>query len=181
MVLLEGLRQAVRSNHCIGLTTPIPSVWHSEVRQALLVIKTLGKAPAGSEVIASTENLSSLLDFATSFKDDSEASSQAFRCVANTLLLVPEARSTWTTNEVGGGEACVDLLYVCTLSKMTDLVTERLSARERQNQIEFSSSVAYYSFVLPRLLPLVISFAPSSNTSGREEPLWISLETNLTH
>jgi hypothetical protein len=72
----------------------------------------MGKNPSGSAVLSTMDNLSTLLGFTTSFKDDSEASSEALRCVANALLLIPEARSSWTQKKVGGGHACVNLLDV---------------------------------------------------------------------
>lgn len=74
----------------------------------------LGKVPAGSEVIAIPANLSALLALSNSLKNDPEASSECFRCVANALLLIDGARVTWVEKEVGGGEACVDLLEVRT-------------------------------------------------------------------
>lgn len=72
----------------------------------------LGKMPVGSQVIAEPTNLKTLLGFSRSFKNDPEAGNEALRCVANALLLIERARGTWTDKEVGGGDACVDLLNV---------------------------------------------------------------------
>lgn len=41
-----------------------------------------------------------------------EASSEALRCIANALLLVERARTTFIEKEVDGGDACVTLLEV---------------------------------------------------------------------
>lgn len=82
--------------------------------RALLALKTLGKHPSGSAVIAQPANLSTLLTLSTctAFKDYPEASNEALRCIANAMLLIDSARSTWTTKEVGGGDASVKLLEV---------------------------------------------------------------------
>ncbi|EPS99700.1 hypothetical protein FOMPIDRAFT_1016846 [Fomitopsis schrenkii] len=77
---------------------------------ALLAVKTLGKDPAGSEVIATSANLSTLLALSRSFKDDTDASNEALRCIANALLLISYARDTFLRNDVGGGEVAVELL-----------------------------------------------------------------------
>jgi hypothetical protein len=85
-----------------------------DASQALLAVKTLGKHPLGSEVLASSANLSILLALSTSLKGDKETSSEALRCVANALLLVEEARNNWVTIDVGGGQASVELLEAST-------------------------------------------------------------------
>jgi len=79
---------------------------------ALLAVKTLGKDPAGSRHLAIPANLSTLLGFASIFKDDLEASSEALRCIANALFLVDESRSTFISKEVNGGDTCVLMLEV---------------------------------------------------------------------
>ncbi|KAG5650383.1 hypothetical protein H0H81_012426 [Sphagnurus paluster] len=81
-----------------------------DTTQALLAIKTLGKHPAGSQCLAAPTNLSTLLSFASSFKDDPEASSEALRCIANALLLVEAARSTFLEKEVDGGSIVLSML-----------------------------------------------------------------------
>ncbi|KAF9535078.1 guanine nucleotide exchange factor [Crepidotus variabilis] len=77
---------------------------------ALLAVKTLGKDPSGSAFLASSTNLSTLLGFATTMKDDQDASCEALRCIANALLLVEGARSTFITKEVNGGDTCITML-----------------------------------------------------------------------
>ncbi|TFK43334.1 guanine nucleotide exchange factor [Crucibulum laeve] len=81
-----------------------------DAAQALLALKTLGKDPAGSGHLATATGLSTLLSLSTAFKDDTEASSEALRCIANALLLIEPARSTILEKEVNGGEACAVLL-----------------------------------------------------------------------
>ncbi|KAH9843641.1 guanine nucleotide exchange factor [Rhodofomes roseus] len=77
---------------------------------ALLATKILGKDPAGSEVIATSANLSTLLALSRFFKDDADASSEALRCIANAMLLISHARETFIQSDVGGGDAAVELL-----------------------------------------------------------------------
>lgn len=72
----------------------------------------MGKNPAGSEVLATPTNLSTLLSLSNTLKEDNETSNEALRCIANALLLVPDARTTFVQKNVGGGEASVDLLEV---------------------------------------------------------------------
>jgi hypothetical protein len=79
---------------------------------ALLAVKNLGKDPSGSEYLASSTNLSTLLSFANAFKDDSDATGEALRCVANALLLVEEARTTFISKSVNGGDICLAMLEV---------------------------------------------------------------------
>ena len=83
---------------------------------ALLAVKTLGKEFSGSEYLASSTNLLTLLGFATAFKDDPDASSEALRCVANALLLIEEARSTFIGKSVNGGDTCLAMLEVFNIS-----------------------------------------------------------------
>ena len=83
---------------------------------ALLAVKTLGKDSSGSEYLASSTNLSTLLGFAAAFKDDLDASSEALRCVANALLLIEEARSTFIGKSVNGGDICLTMLEVFSIS-----------------------------------------------------------------
>ncbi|KAK0231400.1 guanine nucleotide exchange factor [Armillaria fumosa] len=81
-----------------------------DAAQALLAVKTLGKNPSGSETLATASTLSALLGLSISFKDDPEASSEALRCIANTMLLFEHARGTFIGKDVGGGETCVGML-----------------------------------------------------------------------
>ncbi|KAI0643590.1 guanine nucleotide exchange factor [Trametes meyenii] len=77
---------------------------------ALQAVKSLGKNPAGSEVIASPANLAALLTLSRTYKDDPDASNEAIRCIANAMLLVDQARITFIGKQVGGGEFALDLL-----------------------------------------------------------------------
>lgn len=64
--------------------------------------------------MATPANLSTLLALSTAFKNDPDATNEALRCVANTLLLIDCARDTWVDKQVGGGEASISLLDVRT-------------------------------------------------------------------
>ncbi|PPQ70131.1 hypothetical protein CVT24_003878, partial [Panaeolus cyanescens] len=77
---------------------------------ALLAVKSLGKDPAGSAVLASSNNLLVLLGFANTFKDDTNALSESLRCIANAMLLIESARTTFIEREVNGGNICLDML-----------------------------------------------------------------------
>ncbi|KAI0366244.1 hypothetical protein BV20DRAFT_1124446 [Pilatotrama ljubarskyi] len=77
---------------------------------ALQAVKSLGKNPAGSEVIASSANLSALISLSKTYKDDLDASNEAIRCVANAMLLVEGARTTFIQKQVGGGDFALELL-----------------------------------------------------------------------
>ncbi|RPD62146.1 hypothetical protein L227DRAFT_523828 [Lentinus tigrinus ALCF2SS1-6] len=77
---------------------------------ALQAVKSLGKNPAGSELIATSANLSVLLSLYNSYKDVPDASNEALRCIANAMLLVDRARVTFIDKQVGGGDFAVELL-----------------------------------------------------------------------
>ena len=80
---------------------------------ALSAIKALGRHPSGSSVIASASNLSILLTASKNFSSSNlDASLEALRCIANTLLLIESARNTLTGDPVNGGEYAVHLLEV---------------------------------------------------------------------
>ncbi|KAF8165135.1 guanine nucleotide exchange factor [Crassisporium funariophilum] len=81
-----------------------------DAAQALLAVKTLGKDPSGSAYLATDANLSTLLNYATTFKDEHDACSEALRCIANALLLIEDARATFISKGVNGGEACITML-----------------------------------------------------------------------
>lgn len=83
-----------------------------DAAKALLATKMLGKMPAGSEVIAKPANLSILLALYHSLKNDSEATTEALRCIANSLLLIDSARPTFVGQDVGGGKFAIDLMDV---------------------------------------------------------------------
>lgn len=106
------------------LCLSFPAYPPQDAAQALLAVKTLGKNPSGSETLATASTLSALLGLSISFKDDPEASSEALRCIANTMLLFEHARGTFIGKDVGGGETCVGMLDVspCSLSFSLPLI-----------------------------------------------------------
>ncbi|KAH9950122.1 guanine nucleotide exchange factor [Amylocystis lapponica] len=93
---------------------------------ALQAVKALGKDPAGSEVVATNANLSALLGLSHSLKDNTDASNEALRCIANALLLISDARQTFIEKQVGGAEACVELLEKSTSPERIFLVSRIL-------------------------------------------------------
>ena len=93
-----------------------------DAAQGLLAVKNLGKNLSSSEYLSSPGNLSTLLVLFSAFKDDPDASSEALRCIANALLLVESARSTFIQREVDGGTICISLLEVSYSSAVSPLV-----------------------------------------------------------
>ncbi|THU99140.1 hypothetical protein K435DRAFT_659617 [Dendrothele bispora CBS 962.96] len=85
-----------------------------DAAQALLAVKTLGKNPSGSEQLATTASLSTLLSLANTLKEDTDASCEALRCIANTLLLFDHARRTIISKQVGGGDIVTGMLEKAT-------------------------------------------------------------------
>ena len=77
--------------------------------KALLAIKFLGRDPVGSQVLSTPSNLATLLTLSSSFPD---ASSDALRAIANALLLVPPARTTFLDTGVDGGPIVLSKLEV---------------------------------------------------------------------
>ncbi|KIK68387.1 hypothetical protein GYMLUDRAFT_68251 [Collybiopsis luxurians FD-317 M1] len=109
---------------------PKSRLTHKDAAQALLAIKMLGRIPSGAEPLSEAESISTLLTLSNSLKDDPDASTEALRCIANTLLLFDHARSTLISEEVGGGEICISMLdkataadQIFTLSRIFFLVT----------------------------------------------------------
>ncbi|KAH7924845.1 hypothetical protein BV22DRAFT_1090227 [Leucogyrophana mollusca] len=82
----------------------------NDVLMALTAIKGLGKTPGVADALAEPTRLSLLLKLATSLEASVDESSEALKCVANTLLLNEAARAVWTSSEINGGMACVDML-----------------------------------------------------------------------
>ncbi|KAJ3774703.1 guanine nucleotide exchange factor [Lentinula raphanica] len=114
---------------------PKSKLTHKEAAQALKAVKILGRDPSGSKTISEAGNLSTLLNLSTSFKDDSEASTEALRCIANALLLLPDARETLLSNEVGGADICLTMLdkasnpeQIFTISRIFFLITHSQSS-----------------------------------------------------
>lgn len=84
-----------------------------DAAKALLATKMLGKIPAGSEVIGKPANLSLILAIYNSVTGESEATTEALRCIANAMLLIDTARTAFVSDSVGGGKFAVALLDVC--------------------------------------------------------------------
>ncbi|RDX44696.1 hypothetical protein OH76DRAFT_1042641 [Lentinus brumalis] len=93
---------------------------------ALQAVKSLGKNPAGSELIATPANLSALISLYNTYKDVADASNEALRCVANAMLLVDRARVTFIDKQVGGGEFAVELLEKTTVPERIFLASRIL-------------------------------------------------------
>ena len=110
----------------------------------MLAMKTLGKDPSGSDYLASAANLSTLLGFENTFKDNPDAISEALRCVANALLLIEEARTTFISKSVNGGDICLTMLEVFILGHKFQLSAEECFAHVNRNPI----------------LPTIFSFYP---------------------
>jgi hypothetical protein len=140
----------------------------ADAAKAILAVKMLGKVPAGSEVIARSANLSTLLALSTSFKNDQQATIEALRCVANALLLIDSARDTWVDKQVGGGDACISLLDVRVLAiTISNKLTHWWPLRNRPRPTKFLSHLASFFFA-PCLLPLALLY----------DLLW---KTNMDH
>jgi len=127
---------------------------NEDVAQALLAVKSLGKMPSGSKVIAKEPNLTTLLAISRALNSDMEASSEALRCVANCMLLVEEARIIFVGKDVRGGQAMVTLL-------------ERTTNPERvflASRILFLASVSM-TFASDFIISLVEHRYPEQNTT----------------
>ncbi|PFH52865.1 hypothetical protein AMATHDRAFT_73987 [Amanita thiersii Skay4041] len=94
----------------LRLVGPKAKLTNKDAALALLAVKTLGKDRSGSQYLSSPANLSLLLALSSTFKDDPETSNEALRCIANALLLIDDARTTFSTEEVGGGTATANML-----------------------------------------------------------------------
>ncbi|KAG1753313.1 guanine nucleotide exchange factor [Suillus lakei] len=81
-----------------------------DVLFALSAVKGLGKIPHGAQVLASVPNLKRLMTFAIKLEPAPDASNEALKCVANTLLLSEPARTRLLSQDIDGGNICVDLL-----------------------------------------------------------------------
>ncbi|KAF9263754.1 hypothetical protein L218DRAFT_901416 [Marasmius fiardii PR-910] len=89
-----------------------------DANQAILAVKMLGRNPQGSNYLATETGLSDLLIIASSLleKDNLGAGCEALRCIANAMLLFEGGRSTFLTEEVNGGEICMQMLNKATTS-----------------------------------------------------------------
>lgn len=143
-----------------------------DITQALLAVKSLGKSLSGSRVIAKQSNLITVLAVAKALDSDAEASSEAFRCVANALLLVEEARRTLVSKEVGGGQTMVLLLEVSPCNVMLRRRRQTLSVQRSTNaeriflasRILFLASVSIFD-ATKFIVSLVETKYPEQNTS----------------
>ena len=111
-------------------------------------MKTLARDPAASSCLATSANLSTLLAFSTTFKDDHDALCEALRCVANTLLLIEDARLTFIGKDVNGGDACVSMLDVSTLRiPVSSVLSNCLQKATASDQIFILSRILFLSTV----------------------------------
>ncbi|RDB19581.1 Synembryn-A [Hypsizygus marmoreus] len=106
----ELIKSILRDLKAAGNGSGSKTLSSKDAAQALLAVKTLGKNPSGSEFISSPTNLSTLLSLSSTYKDDPDASSEALRCIANALLLIEPARSTFVQKEVDGGRITLTML-----------------------------------------------------------------------
>ncbi|EIW82043.1 hypothetical protein CONPUDRAFT_136611 [Coniophora puteana RWD-64-598 SS2] len=93
---------------------------------ALATLKALGRMPTEAAVLAKSSNLALLLKFYNKLDNKQEGGNEALRCVANTLLLVEAARMTWISEDVEGGETCVELLQTKTSPEAIFLISRIL-------------------------------------------------------
>ena len=122
-----------------SLCTQRPSVtlYSPDAAQALLALKTLGKDQSGSLYLASAANLSSILNFSSTFRDDPDAVSEALRTIANTLLLIAEARTTFIGGGVAGGMLTAIMLEVS--PSISTIPPYYIIIRKRPPQIKYLS------------------------------------------
>ena len=125
-------------------------------------MKTLGKDPSGSLYLSSATNLSSVLSFASTFKDDSDAVSEALRIIANTLLLVADARTTFVGGGVAGGMLTAIMLEVSwlTISLFRFIIVLLESNHPRPNIYPITNLVPLHGF----------KFTFCANIGGRKTP-----------
>ena len=135
-----------------------------DAAQALLALKTLGKDQSGSLYLSSVANLSSILSFSSTFRDDPDAVSEALRTIANTLLLIAEARTTFVGGGVAGGMLSAIMLEVSQPS-VSAIPHYHSIIRKRLPQIKYLFFPEFYSFVQLRALRL-FKYWWKKNTMG---------------
>ena len=91
---------------------PDPYLLIVDALPALSAVKSLGRTPYGAQVLASALNLKCLMTLTTKLATTPEASNEALKCVANTLLLSEVARTRLLSEDVDGGNISIDLLEV---------------------------------------------------------------------
>lgn len=84
----------------------------ADALSALSAVKGLGRIPHGAQVLASIANLKCLMTLAIKLETAPDASNEALKCVANTLLLSEPARTTLLSQDIDGGNICIELLQV---------------------------------------------------------------------
>ncbi|KAI1788919.1 guanine nucleotide exchange factor [Ganoderma leucocontextum] len=119
---------------------------------ALQAVKSLGKNPAGSEIISTPANLSALLSLYHTYKDVPDASNEALRCVANALLLVDHARVTLIEKQVGGGDFAVELLEKSTVPERIFLASRILFL----STVSMSSAATFIRSLVEAKSPSII-------------------------
>jgi hypothetical protein len=139
----------------------------ADALSALSAVKGLGKIPHGAQVLASVPNLKCLMTLAIKLETAPDASNEALKCVANTLLLSEPARTRLLSQEIDGGNVCADLLQVrahyppCFCIQLIFLKRNLQHPRTHFSYPGFSSSVLH---------PLINPF-PSLNPSSRQNAL----------
>lgn len=121
-----------------------------------------GQESCGIGGTRNTNKLSTLLSLSSALKDDTEASNEALRCIANALLLVPDARNIFVQKDVGGGEASVELLEVSIIPfesfSSRDLHPHQLDCRNPTYPRAYFLHLGYSFFVQsPSLIPRATS------------------------
>ncbi|KAG1729071.1 guanine nucleotide exchange factor [Suillus paluster] len=113
-LILDDLRNVIIDESPSRLT-------RDNALSALAAVKGLGKIPHGAQVLASVPNLKCLMTLALNLETTPDASNEALKCVANTLLLSEPARTRILSQEIDGGNICVDLLQKSTAPENTFL------------------------------------------------------------
>ena len=111
----ESSRLAISGTHAsISLCPTLLELVGIDAALALGALKSLGKHPTGARILAQKDNLAFLLSLSdTYYKDNYDAALEALRCVANSMLLVEEARRTVISDDIKGGDISLRLLEVC--------------------------------------------------------------------
>ncbi|KAH9482875.1 Synembryn [Psilocybe cubensis] len=136
---------------------------------ALLSVKTLGKDPSGSAYIAQASVLSTLLGLATTFiKDDPDAASEALRCIANALLLIEQARSTFISDEVNGGDTCILMLEKSSSADHIFILSRILflSTAAGPSYLETIVDTKHHGRTIVEILSSKLDFLSTANRNG---------------
>ncbi|KZV60313.1 hypothetical protein PENSPDRAFT_620141 [Peniophora sp. CONT] len=155
--LLEDLSKLKKGKDSIKLTG-------ADAAQALGALKSLGKHPSGARILAQKDNLTLLLGLSEYFfKENMDASLEALRCVANSMLLVEEARRTLIGDDIKGGDIALRLLErsnspdtIFLASRILFLATAS-SAYGGPLLIQFVDEKGALDIIAPRLEGLIVS------------------------